>query len=285
LQKVAVVTDSIACLTRDLVEQYHVGIIPVNFYAKGRIYKDGVDITPSEAYDLFLSDSKAFKTSAASPTDCLEVYHQASQRSDSILCITLSAKLSAIYDVALNAAEQVGIELPEITIEVLDSQTAAAAEGFVALAAARAAEKGKDLAGVLKAAREMRDKVDLIAYIDTIRHVYRSGRIPKIAAIAGSMLNIKPMFTFSSGTPRFVGAVRNRERGLERLLEKMKEAAGDKPVHVAVMHVYAEEQAKLLTERVSSEFNCAELWVTEFSPLMGYTCGTGTLGLAFYAEG
>jgi DegV family protein with EDD domain len=284
LQKVAVVTDSIACLTSDLVEQYHVGIIPVNFYAKGRIYKDGVDITPSEAYDLFLSDARAFKTSAASPADCLEVYLKAGQCSDSILCITLSAKLSVIYDVALNAAEQVGIELPEIAIEVLDSQTAAAAEGFVTLAAARTAEEGKDLAGVLKAAREMRDKVDLIAYIDTIRHVYRSGRIPKIAAVAGSMLNIKPMFTFSSGAPRFVGAVRNRERGLERLLEKMKEAAGDKPVHVAVMHVYAEEQAKILTERVSSEFNCAELWVTEFSPLMGYTCGAGTLGLAFYPE-
>jgi DegV family protein with EDD domain len=285
LQKVAVVTDSIACLTSDLVEQYHVGIIPVNFYAKGRIYKDGVDITPSEAYDLFLSDARAFKTSAASPADCLEVYLKAGQCSDSILCITLSSKLSAIYDVALNAAEQVGIELPEIAIEVLDSQTAAAAEGFVALAAARAAEEGKDLAGVLKAAQEMRDKVDLIAYIDTIRHVYRSGRIPKVAAIAGSMLNIKPMFTFSSGTPHFLGAVRNRERGLERLLEKMKEATGDKLVHVAVMHVYAEEQAKILTEKVSSEFNCAELWMTEFSPLMGYTCGAGTLGLAFYPEG
>ncbi len=58
-----VVTDSIACLTRDLLEEYGVGIIPLNFYASGRIYKDGVDITPSEAYDLFLSDPEAFKTS------------------------------------------------------------------------------------------------------------------------------------------------------------------------------------------------------------------------------
>jgi len=56
-------------------------------------------------------------------------------------------------------------------------------------------------------------------------------------------------------------------------------------VHVAVMHVYAEDQAEILKERVSSEFNCAELWVTEFSPLMGYACGAGTLGLAFYPEG
>ena len=280
-----VVTDSIACLTRDLVEQYQVSIIPLNFYANDRIYKDGVDITPSEAYDLFLSDPEAFKTSAASPADCLEVYHEASQRSGSILCVTLSAKLSVVYDVARDAAEQASVELPEISIEVLDSRTAAAAEGFIALAAAQAASEGEDLAGVLKAAEEMRDKVDLVAYMDTIRYIYRSGRIPKVAAVAGSMLNIKPVFTFSSGTPHFIGAVRNRERGLERLLEKMKEAVGNKPVHIAVMHVYAEDQAEILKERVLSEFNCTEMWVTEFSPLMGYACGAGTLGLAFYPEG
>jgi DegV family protein with EDD domain len=282
---VTVVTDSIACLTRDLLEQYRVSIIPLNFYAGGRIYRDGVDITPSKAYDLFLRDPEVFKTSAASPADCLEVYREASQRSDNILCVTLSAKLSIMYDVALNAAEQASIELPEITIEVLDSRTAAAAEGFIALAAARAAGEGKDLAGVLRTAREIRDKVDLVAYMDTIRHIYRSGRIPKVAAVAGSMLNIKPVFTFASGTPHFISAVRNRERGLERLLEKMKEAVGDNPVHVAVMHVYADDQVEILKERVSSEFNCAELWVTEFSPLMGYACGAGTLGLAFYPEG
>ena len=280
-----VVADSIACLTRDLVEQYRVSIIPLNFYANDRIYKDGVDITPSEAYDLFLSDPEAFKTSAASPADCLEVYHEASQRSGSILCVTLSAKLSVVYDVARDAAEQASVELPEISIEVLDSRTAAAAEGFIALAAAQAASEGEDLAGVLKAAEEMRDKVDLVAYMDTIRYIYRSGRIPKVAAVAGSMLNIKPVFTFSSGTPHFIGAVRNRERGLERLLEKMKEAVGNKPVHIAVMHVYAEDQAEILKERVLSEFNCTEMWVTEFSPLMGYACGAGTLGLAFYPEG
>jgi len=285
LPKVTVVTDSIACLTRDLVEQYHISIIPLNFYADGRIYKDWVDITPSEAYDLFLRAPEAFKTSAASPADCLEVYRKASQKSDSILCVTLSSKLSVVYDVALNAAEQASVEFPEVSIEVLDSRTAAAAEGFIALTAARAAGEGKDLAGVLKAAEEMRDKVDLVAYMDTIRHVYRSGRIPKVAAVAGSMLNIKPVFTFASGTPHFIGAVRNRERGLERLLERMKEVVETRLVHVAVMHVYAEEQAEILKEMVSSEFNCAELWVTEFSPLMGYTCGAGTLGLAFYPEG
>jgi len=221
-------------------------------------------------------------TSAASPGDCLEVYRKASRQAESILCITLSSRLSAICEVARNAARQFGEEFPTHSIQVLDSQTAAAAEGFITLAAARAAEEGKDLSGVAAAAMDVRERVRLVAFMDTVRHIYRSGRIPKLAAIAGSMLNIRPVFTFSSGTPRFVGAVRNRQRGEERLLEVMKKQVGPRPIHVAVMHVYSRDRAELLKARISAAFNCVELWVTEFSPLMAYACGTGTLGVAFY---
>ena len=81
-----------------------------------------------------------------------------------------------------------------------------------------------------------------------------------------------------------MGAVRSREHGIERMLKLVKNKVGQKPVHMAVMHAYALEEAEKLKERVASEFNCIELWLTEFSPLMGYATGTGTLGLAFYPE-
>ena len=259
--------------------------MPLNFYAGGKLYKDWVDITPSEAYKLFLKDPDSFKSSAASPEDCLKAYREASQQAKNILCVTISSKLSAVYDVAQGAKEQVKTELPQTSIEVFDSQTTTAAEGFVALAAARAAAEGKSLAEVIKAAEEVRDKVIFIALLDTIRHVYRTGRIPKIAAQAGAMLNIKPILTTSSGLVRFTGAVRSKNHGIDRLLKIMRDKVGLSPVHVAVMHAYAPDEAERLKERVSSEFNCAELWVTEFSPLMGYATGTGTLGLAFYPEG
>ncbi|MFC1981198.1 DegV family protein [Chloroflexota bacterium] len=76
MQKVAIVADSIACLTRELVEQYGIEIIPINFYAGGKLYKDWVDVTPSEAYDLFLQDPESFKTPAASPGDCTKAFHR-----------------------------------------------------------------------------------------------------------------------------------------------------------------------------------------------------------------
>jgi len=165
----------------------------------------------------------------------------------------------------------------------VDSHTATPAEGFVALAAAHAAREEKDMPEVISAALEMRERVNVIALLDTIKHVYRSGRIPKIAAKFGSILNIRPIFTVSD-TIHFAGIVRNRKRGIDRILQVMREKVGNKVAHVAVMHAYAPEEAEKLKERVAAEFKCAELWLTEFSPLMGYACGTGTLGLAFYAE-
>jgi len=282
-QKVAVITDSIACLTKELVGQYGIEIIPLNFYARGKLYKEWVDITPSEAYELFLQDPESFKTSAPPPEDCLNAYRQASRRAKNILCITVSTQLSTVYNVALEAKELARTELPQTCIEVLDSRTATPAEGFVALAAARTASEGKDLDEVIGATEEMRDRVDCILFLDTIRHVYRSGRVPQIASQVGSILNIRPILTVS-GTVHFLTAVRSRNHGIERILQMVRDKVGQRPVHIAVTHAYARDDAEKLKERVADEFNCVELWLAEFSPLMGYACGTGTIGLAFYAE-
>jgi DegV family protein with EDD domain len=285
LPKVAIITDSVACLTRELVEQYGIRIVPVNFYFGDKLYHDWVDITPSEAYKLFLKDPTAFKTSPASPADYLETYRELGRQSGSILCVTISSKLSAMYNAALEAKKLASEELPQTPIEVMDSRTATAAEGFVALAAARAAEAGGSLDEVVRAAEGVRSRVFVVALMDTIRYVYRSGRIPKIAAVAGSMLNIKPVLTIASGSVRFKGAVRSREHGVERVLEITRDRVGKAPVHMAVLHAYAPDDAEKLKEQVAAEFNCVELWVTEFSPVMGYACGTGTLGVAFYPDG
>lgn len=283
-QRVAVITDSVACLTRELVEQYGIRIAPLTLYFDNKTYRDWVDITPDEAYEMFLKDPDAFKTSGSNPLEWMEACRAASRETDSVVCITLSSKLSVVYNSVLDIKKRLKDEIPGLSIEVVDSKTVTASEGFVALAAARAAEEGKSLPEVVKAAEEMRDRVALVAFMDTIRHIYRTGRIPKIAALAGSVLNIRPVLTVSGGAVRFMGAARSRERGIKRMLKTMREKVGENPVHVAVMHAFAREEGEKLKERVASEFDCVELWLTGFSPVMGYATGTGTLGLAFYED-
>ena len=230
-----------------------------------------------------MKNPDAFATSAPAPGECLTAYRQASQQAESILCITVSVKLSSTYGVALMAKEYAVKEIPGVKIEVMDSLTATAAEGLIALAAAKAAEDGASFEEVMNIAKLVRNRVNVYILLDTMRHVYRSGRIPKIAAQAGTMLNIRPLFSVSEKV-HLSGVVRSRERGIELMFEKIREKVGKNPIYAAVMHAYAPEAAAQLKDRVAKEFNCLDLWLTEFSPVMGYACGTGTLGVAFYGE-
>ena len=284
MNKVAIIADTIACLPREMVEQYGIEIVAPNIYFDGSVYRDWLDISPSEAYQLLEKAPQLFSTSSPSASDIAQTYHKLSTRAENILCIIISSKMSTFYNVALLAKDMVKKELAHTTIEVLDSRTATGAEGFVVLAAARAMAEGKELTEVIDAAKRVREKVSLIFVLETIRHAYRSGRIPKVAAQIGGLLSVKPMLTIRDGTARFNGMTRNKGKGADRLLDVMHKKVGRKPVHVAVHHTDAPEEGERLKQRVLAEFDCVELWLTEFSPIMGYVTGRGALGLAFYAE-
>jgi len=282
MQDVAVVTDSISNLPPEMLKQYNITIVPINICFQGKIYRDMLDVSTSEAYEMVMQDPDNFSTSPAAPGHYLEAYREASQYSKNILCITLSSKISTGYNMASLAAKQADTEIGDVSVEVLDSQNVTAAQGFIALEAARAAKDGKTYQEVLEIADDMRGRVIFLAVLDTIRYVYRTGRIPKVAAQVASRLNIRPILSSSDGRIRFVGAVRKKEGGIDRILRMMREKAGQGEVHVAVMHAYSPDEAEKLKERIESEFNCAELWITEMTPVMGYACGTGTVGFAFY---
>jgi len=284
MNNVAIIADTIACLPREIIEQYGIEIIAPNIYFDGTVYRDWLDISPSEAYQLLEESPNLFTTAAPPASDFVQTYHKLSTRAKHILCIIISSKMSTFHDVALLAKDIAKKELPDTTIEVLDSQTATGAEGFVVLAAARAAAEGKELTEVIETARRVREKVSLIFVLDTIRYAYRSGRIPKVAAQIGGLLSVKPMLTIRDGTARFNGMTRNKGKGVNHLLDVMHKKVGNKPVHVAVHHTDASKEGERLKQRVQAEFNCVELWLTEFSPLMGYVTGRGALGLAFYTE-
>ena len=206
-------------------------------------------------------------------------------RDSNILVVTISSKLSMFYSSALTARQILNDESPGTNIEVIDSQTVAAAEGLIVLAAARAVAWGKKFDEVVAIANHIRERVKFIGLLETIRFVYRTGRIPKVASELGSMLSIKPILTGSNGSIRLAAAARNKQNGVVKMLRMMSsEVSHTEPVHVAVMHADALEQAEKLKEKIAVEFNCAEIFVTDFSPMMGYATGPGTLALAYYKE-
>jgi len=285
MDKLAIITDSIACIPQELAEQYHIHVIPAgNIYYDGQTYRDLIELKHSNVYQLLDSRPEDFFTAPTSPMDFLNTYKELSLAADKILYVSLSSKFSTLYNSARAAKDLAKTELPGISIEIIDSRTATAAQGFVALAAARAAIEHKSLTEVVNCAKRVRDRVDLYYVIETVKYVYRTGRVPKALSQIGSKLNVRPIVTVHKGSARVRGLVRNRGKGIDSLMELARQGIGKRPVHIAVLHTDTPGDADILKQQISNEFQCVELWVSQFSPLMAYATGRGVIGIAYYVE-
>jgi DegV family protein with EDD domain len=286
MEDVAIVTDSTVCLPQDLVEKYQIEIVPMEFISGGKIYRDGIDMSPSEFYKFLSQAEKLPTTSAPTPGTYFEVLKKVSARSNSILIITLSAKFSHAFNSARTAVEIAKTRLQNTEVEVLDCGTAAGAQGFVVLGAARSVASGEDLHGVIDTAKRLMPKVHLIAFIDTLVYLAKGGRVPQVAAWASALLKIKPIIELLplSGGAIPLDKVRTRTRATEHLINLIRQRTNRKPTHAIVLHTDALEDAKNLEKRLISEFNCQEIYVRDFSPVMGVHTGPGLLGIAYYFD-
>lgn len=281
---VAVVTDSATALSQEMASQVGLFITPMEITIGDETYDDGPTGVGDGFYDLLRRSTSTPKTSAPRPARWLQQYRAAAEAADSIVCITLASNISASYDSARVAAEMAREERPDVPITVIDSETAAGSEALIALAAARAAAEGRGSSEVESAARRVNRRVRLLAYLDTLEYVWRSGRVPRVAVWATSLLNVKPVMEFSRGRVGNLARPRSRKKAMERILTEMGKALGALPAHVAIMHADAEEEAQSLRRTVESEFNCSELFVTSFPAFMGAHTGPGLVGASFWAN-
>jgi len=284
---VAVITDSAACLPAEIAEHYGIRIVPMEFIHEGRTYRDGVDVTAAEFYELLAKSKRLPTSSAPSPSSYLRAFKAAAEKSSHILTITPATRFTHAFESARTAAEMSREEIPTVSVEVLDCGTAAGAQGFVVLAAARAALVESNPSRPLQAARDLMPRVRLIAFIDTLDYLAKGGRVPHAVAWANSLLRIKPIFELlpsgRGATP--LDRVRIRPKAIDRLVHILRHRSQGDPVHVIIMHTNVLAEAEELKQRISAEFNCAEIYVTDFTPVMGLHTGPGLLGLAFYSDG
>ena len=284
MKKVAIVTDTTACIPQEMVEQYGIELAPVDFIFGDEVYRDGIDMSPAEFYARLRQAKKLPTTSGSLPGPFLEAYRRASQIAGGILCITAPSKLSGMFNSAQLAVKTSKEALPNVVIELLDCSTAAAGQGLVVLSAARAAASGKDLAEVTATARSVMRRVNLFATLDTLRYLVKGGRVPKAAGLASSLLQIKPIFTVSDGAALPVVNARTISGAIKRILKIMEQKiVKGQPLHVAVMHADTLDRAIALRSQISSRFDCTELFITEFTPVMGVHTGPGVIGVAFYS--
>ncbi len=276
MPQVAIITDSAACLPPAVAQEYGIRIVPYELVWDGVSYLDGQDITPQEFYRLFRT--RATYPTTASPTigRFVEAFQRAAQEADGIVAILVPESLTSTVRVARQAAEAV-----KVPLRIIDAQTAATAEGFIALEAARAARRGASLDEVVAVAEACRERVGLCFALETLEHLRRGGRIGRAATLLGARLNVQPILTLSNGQVQPVAITRNRQRALETIIAQVQRAVGDRPIRAAVAHADAPEDAAILSERIQREFHCIEFFESEFTPVMGAHTGPGVVGVCY----
>ena len=289
MRKVGIVADTAASIPEDLIKEYEINMIPLLSVFPDKTYRDRVDI--KEASQLFELIDKADKfptSSAPSPTDYLSFYRELGQKKvDNILCVTVSSEMSMCLKSATMAKEMAQSELPKVNIEIFDSRTTMGSFGLIVLAAARAAAEGKDIDQVIKAASEVRDRVNCVVLFDTLSYLAKSGRVGRGRALMGNILSIKPIVEVSTltGVVEPVTRVRTRPKAIKHLLEivRRRSRPGDK-MHFSVDHTIAADEAEKLGQMVSEEFDCAEVLICETQPVAALITGPKMLGLSFYGD-
>ncbi len=283
MAKVGVVTDTISCLPPELVKEYGIRLVPVSLSINGKGYRDLVELTPDDFWKMF-PGIKEFSTGAPALAEYTEIFQELSQTTDSIACTFVSKALSATYEDALQARDLFHKEHPGVRIEIIDSRTAAGAQGFITLEMARAAEAGKSLAEVMQVASDMILRARFVCALETLKLLIKIGRAPKTAYM-GELFQVKPIIGMVNNT----GLVENlgRARGMEKAMLKMVELMGqyvdgNKPAHVNVHYSNSVSDGERLKDLVTSRFNCAELYFTPYSPVMCGAVGP-VVAVSFYS--
>jgi DegV family protein with EDD domain len=284
--KIAVVTDSTCCLPAELVARYSIHVVPLLICISGKSHRDNVDITPQEVYRIMRRDEDLPTTSVPTPDDFSKAFISAGKEAEGIVCITLTGLQSKTYETAVLAKKIAEEAMPRTAIEVIDSRAVSGALGFMVLEAARAADRGADLKEVCAAARKTMARINFLAMVDTLHFLARTGRIARAAAWAGAVLNMKPVLEHSTaiGETTPFARPRSKAKAVELMLQTMTERVGNSKVHVLVHHADELEEGEKLKAEVARRFKCAEIYLTEFTPIMGVHAGPGVLALAFWKE-
>jgi DegV family protein with EDD domain len=272
MANVAVVTDSVADLPSEVVEEFGITVVPLVLRFGTDVYRDGLDLGPDEFYGRLKTSKALPATSVPPPVAYADVYDKLAETANGILVTSVTGKLSATYQVAVQA---VRLMKKKCRVEVLDSQWAVMAQGFITIAAAKAARAGASLDDVLDVARRTMHRVEIIAAFDTLEYLERGGRIGKAQAFLGSLLKVNPIIGLKDGEVYPVARERSRARAIDRLYDFATDFGSVEGL--AVEYATDVDEANRLVKRFHSKYPQVHIYLSRTSPVIGTHTGPGLI--------
>ncbi len=275
---IRIVTDSTCDLPVELMRANGITVIPMYINVGSEAFRDGIDITRQEFYQQLPAFKHHPTTAAPSPGLFRQVYEQlAAEGATEILSIHISVKLSAVVDMAAQAAQATSI----IPVTVFDSRQLSMGMGFQVLAAAQAAAEGRSMAEIVSILEDQITRTRTFAALDTLEFLRRSGRMNFALAFLGSLLHIKPFLKMYNGNPT-AERVRTRGKAMDRLVALLQEAA---PLEkAALLHSIAADRAEEIKQRVQHLLPPGDLIFEEINPVLGAHIGPGVVGFSVISK-
>lgn len=272
----ALITDSTASLSQDLIKKFDIKIVPLNIHLKDQVYREGIDINSHDYYELLRREPIFPKTSQPSAGDFLSVF-EALPNDSEILVITISSHLSGTLQSAGTAA---AMAKESRRIALIDSESTAIGQGFLIARACEMIERGSSLAEIKLELDRIKQNNKLFFIVDNLEYLARGGRISQVSKYIGTILQMKPILHLQQGKIELFDKVRTSSRAVSRILTEMKKDL-DRIQQLAVLHVSAPTEAEQLKRQVQEIYQ-QEVEIYEAPPVIGTHVGPGTVGLAYH---
>ena len=277
---VKIIVDSTADMTPAVAQR--VQVIPLTVHFGDQEFLDRVELSCAKFYEMLVESDSLPTTSQATPFAFTEVFEEAVADGSDVVCITLSEKLSGTYQSAVIAAS----EFPG-KVHVVDSGSVAIGMGILVEYALELLDRNLSAEEIARELMRKREQVRVLAMLDTLEYLKKGGRISATVALAGGLLNIKPVLSIDSGEIKMLGKARGSRQANNLLVQEIQKAGGvdfKKPLLLgytglsdALLHKYIADSAALW------EGNREELPYAVIGSVVGTHAGPGAVAVAFFS--
>lgn len=274
---IRIVTDSAIDFSSKLAER--IVKVPLTVSFGEEEFLDGIDLSKDDFYTRLVASEVLPVTSQAGPARFEEIFEEITKAGDSAVVLCLSSKLSGTYQSACIAAA----DYPNI--RVIDTLGATITGGVLAEYACRCVDEGMELDALVGELEQKKNEVCLVAMLDTLKYLEKGGRISKIAAFAGGMLNVKPAITIHDGEVAMLGKVRGAKHANNYLIQKVKESGVDYSMPILLAYSGTSDahlQKYVADSKALWEGKVENLESVQLCTVVGTHIGPGAMAVAFF---